>query len=109
MLEKWIETLEKRKVKLLEKVKRLTRDERTAELARREIEVNAASVKNYLSQLSERGFSVEDDLRRNLELYHGNEDYRMIANHLSNHLFRMKDVVTQLRRGRFKPYFSRNY
>ena len=106
MLQKLLENLEKKRKDLLEEAEKLTGDRIIADQAFREININSLSVKNYLGQLEKRGYPIKEDFCSDPRIYGEDLDYRLIINHLSNHLFRMGDVITQLREGRFRPSFT---
>ena len=117
MLEKWLETLEEKKKGLLEEIEKLTINKSVVELAKKEIEINAQSVKNYLTQLSETKYPIlEGNLREKREIYNGDDEndveiiyYRDYTNHIQHHLGKMEKVVEQLKKNNFNPEFARHY
>ena len=78
-------------------------------MTRREIEINASSVANYLGEFNEKKYPLEEDLSCNLQLYDSpyNEKimlYRISCNHLTRHLGYVKNIPSQLKSGKFEQY-----
>lgn len=112
MLEQWLKTLEEKEKGLIQETQKLSINSKTITLAEREIKVNAQSCRNYLKRLSnETKFPLVGDLQEVKEIYckNENEHYRFLTNHISMHLAKMDNVLTQLREGSFEPEFARLY
>ena len=85
------------------------------ELAKREIEINALSVTNYLGRLDEGDYPLEKDLSCNNELYYYTQEsnwvivYRRLCNYINSHLSYIQHIPNQLRSKEFELRFAKRY
>jgi predicted nuclease with TOPRIM domain len=104
MLEKYFETLEKEKQIAVERVKKGTDDAELIQVALKEIDINEATLKNYLKQMDSEGYKLNEDLTDIEEDYFSCEHYRFLSNHVSHHLRSIRRVPEEVEAGEF---FSR--
>lgn len=110
MLEQWLKTLEQEKQRALGRIRQATNNPKTLDLANKEIEINEATVVNFLNEMARKGFKLKEGLCRVPEDYDTDLDYRRAINHVEQHLAEITDAIpSAVEKGDFEPTFARHY
>lgn len=110
MTDRLVQILEKEKQKAEERVRKANPDPKTLNLALREIDINASTVKNFLKEMDKDGFVINDDFSKIRKDYDSIEEYRSLYNHIWHHFWEVQTNIPRLvERGEFKPHYAQFY
>ncbi|MCX6749553.1 MAG: hypothetical protein NTW17_02290 [Candidatus Pacearchaeota archaeon] len=107
MLEKYLQTLEIEKQKAVERVRKAAKDQRTLDLAIKEIEINYLTTRNFICLMHRRDLKLNEDLSSVKVDFDGDEEYREIYMHINHHFWVVRENIPfSVEEGRFEPLFS---
>ena len=107
-LESWIEIIDSGEKRVLDELKTLNLDETTRKLVVLETQANAQSARNYLKQINNCRYPLNEDLSKNREfdereISESRYLYSRLCGGMQKHLHNFRNIISIVESGNFRP------